>query len=83
MLQRVKVEMYGSLREAGLGESVELELAAGARTADALAALSRLLGAKARLLEGAAMATETRVLGRDDALPVGALLAALPPVSGG
>lgn len=83
MALRVRVEMYGRLRDAGLGESAELELAAGARAGDALTALGRLLGAQARRLEGAAIATESRVLGRDEVLPAGAVLAVLPPVSGG
>lgn len=77
------VELYGRLRDAGLGASVELELPERARAKDALAALASSLGSRGALLEGVVLATESAVLSADDGLPAEGRLAALPPVCGG
>jgi molybdopterin converting factor small subunit len=77
------VELYGRLREAAPEPALELELREGATAQDALEALRAALGAKAKLLEGAALATEDAVLAGKDALPKEGRLAALPPVCGG
>lgn len=78
----LRVELYGRLREAGLGESAELELGASPRAREVLKALSRLMGDKGYLLEGAVLASENEVLGPSAPVPRGRL-AALPPVCGG
>lgn len=76
------IELYGRLREAGFGASVEVELPERATAKDVLAALKKSFGARASLLEGAALATESAVLAEGDRAE-GARLAALPPVCGG
>jgi molybdopterin converting factor small subunit len=76
----VFVELYGRLRDAGAESPVELVLKDGATAAEALAALKTKLGGAT---DGAALATETRVLLAQDRLPKEGRLAALPPVSGG
>lgn len=76
------IELYGRLRDAGVGPAVEVELEEGATAAQALEALRRALGAKGALLEGSALACESAVLRTSDPLPEGRL-AALPPVCGG
>lgn len=76
----VFIELYGRLRDAGAESPVELSLKPDATAADALSALSAKLGAAT---QGAALATETRVLAAADKLPKEGRLAALPPVSGG
>ena len=76
----VFVELYGRLRDAGAESPVELSLKDGATAGEVLAALKAKLGAAT---EGAALATETRVLLSGDKVPQEGRLAALPPVSGG
>ncbi len=78
-----RVELFGRLREAGLGDCVELEVEAGWRAAEVLAAVARRLGAAAALVEGAALATEEEVLAPGAEVPAEGRLAALPPVCGG
>ncbi len=79
---KITIELYGRLRDAGLGHAVEVELGEGATARDALAALRQAFGARAALLEGVALATGEAVLAAQDAVP-DAALAALPPVCGG
>ncbi len=80
----VQVELYGRLRDAGLGAAVSLELPEGATAFQALEALRAALGPRAALLEGAALATADAVLSGAERLPAAqARLAALPPVCGG
>ena len=79
----VRVELCGRLKEAGLGESVELELAQAPTAGAVIAALSVLLRGRRGLLRGAAVATEEEVLSARDPLPSGGRLAVLPPVCGG
>lgn len=78
----VRVELYGRLRDAGLGPAVELEVADGARARDVLAALARRLP-EPGWLGGAVLASEDEVLAADGEVPGGVRLAALPPVCGG
>jgi len=82
-MRRVRVELYGRLREAGFGGSVALEVAPDARAGDVLAALARRLGARRGLLTGAALATGEAVLAAGEPVPSRGRLAALPPVCGG
>lgn len=78
----VTIELYGRLREAGLGAGVELDLPEGATAGQALAALRAAFGARAGLLDGAVLASESVVFSAKDPAR-GARLAALPPVCGG
>lgn len=80
---KVRVELYGRLREAGLGESVELDIGPGARASGIIEGLVLLLGQKGDRLEGAAVATETEVLSGASPVPLKGRLAVLPPVCGG
>jgi molybdopterin converting factor small subunit len=77
------IELYGRLREAGLGPVAEVAAGPSPRAGEALAALSRALGPRAGWLDGAVLATERAVLRPEDPIPPGARLAALPPVCGG
>lgn len=78
----VFIELYGRLRDAGTESPVELDLPEDATAAQALSRLREKLGPSGKLLEGAALASETQVLSAGDRVPDGRL-AALPPVSGG
>ncbi len=78
-----EIELYGVLKEGGLGATVELELAESATAAETLARLKALFADKAALLQGAVLATENEILAAGDPLPASRRLAALPPVCGG
>lgn len=80
---KVRVELYGRLSEAGLGKSVELKLRGKPKSRELLEALAARLGPQARLLQGAALATERELLGASDPIPSRGRLAVLPPVCGG
>ncbi len=77
------VELYGRLRDAAPEPVVELELNEGATVEEAMATLRSALGAKASLLEGAALATGDAVLRGGERIPSEGRLAVLPPVCGG
>lgn len=77
-----KIELYGRLRDAGLGSAVSVSLPKSATARQALSALKSSFGRKAALLDGCALATGDEVLSSSDALPPGRL-AVLPPVCGG
>lgn len=79
----VFIELYGRLRDAGAESPVELELPEDATAAQALARLKEKLGPSGKLLDGAALASETQVLASGEKIPQEGRLAALPPVSGG
>ena len=78
-----RIELYGRLRDAGLGDHVSVPLPPRATAREALAALKKTLGRRAALLTGCALATDDAVLGSSDILPKSGRLAALPPVCGG
>ncbi|MBI5200877.1 MAG: hypothetical protein HY925_04755 [Elusimicrobia bacterium] len=77
-----KIELYGRLRDAGAGEALELDLAAGLDAAAVLSAVAQALGSK-EPLAGAVLATEAEVLSASDPVPESGRLAVLPPVCGG
>jgi molybdopterin synthase catalytic subunit len=80
---QVQVLFFAQARErAGLA-SAPLELPAGSRVRDALDALSRAHPALAPLRAHLAVAVNGTLARADEALPDGAELALLPPVSGG
>jgi len=81
---RLTIELYGRLRDAGLGSSIELETPKELRAQDLLSLLAATLGEKASMLEGAVLATESRILFHKESIPSKETrLAVLPPVSGG
>lgn len=77
------IELFGRLRDAGLGERVSVSLPERATARQALDALKRALGRRAALLSGCALATGDEVLAPSDVVPASGRLAALPPVCGG
>jgi len=77
-----KIELYGRLRDAGLGSVVSVEIPDNASARQALAAVKSAFGAKAPLINGCVLATGDEVLSPSDTLPAGRL-AVLPPVCGG
>jgi molybdopterin converting factor small subunit len=78
-----RIDLYGRLRDAGLGDHVCVSLPPGATARQALAALKEALGRRGALLSGCALATGDAVLGLSEILPKSGRLAALPPVCGG
>ena len=78
-----RIELYGRVRDAGLGDHVVVSIPARATARQALAALKAALGPRAALLSGCALATDDAVLSPNEMLPKGGRLAALPPVCGG
>ncbi len=77
-----KIELYGRLRDAGLGSAFRVELPRNATARQVLSILKTLLGTKSPLLQGCVVASGDAVLSSSDKLPAG-LLAVLPPVCGG
>lgn len=77
------IELYGRLRDSGLGDHVKVELPPRATARQALAALKAALGRRAGLVDGCSLATAEDVLLPNDAIPATGRLAALPPVCGG
>jgi molybdopterin converting factor small subunit len=75
----IRIELYGRLRDAGFGDTLELEWSGGTAR-ELLQELSNRLGPAA---EGAVLGTEAEVLPSDAMIPMDARLAALPPVCGG
>ena len=78
-----RIDFYGRLRDAGLGDGVLLTLPERATARQALTALKTVLGRRAALLTGCVLATDEAVLGPSDPLPKAGRVAALPPVCGG
>jgi molybdopterin converting factor small subunit len=78
-----RIELFGRLRDAGLGDHAAVDLRPRATAREALAALKSALGRRGALLTGCALATDDAVLGPADLLPARGRLAALPPVCGG
>jgi len=75
-----KIELYGRLRDAGLGSSLVLDLPAHTSAREALSALKPSFGP---LLTGCVLASDDAVLSPNDVLPRTGRLALLPPVCGG
>jgi MoaE-MoaD fusion protein len=77
------IELYGRLRDAGVGDKIAVELPPRATARQALAALKTALGRKGGLVDGCSLATADDVLLPNDEIPKTTRLAALPPVCGG
>lgn len=85
---KVHIELFGTLREAGTGDAIELELPARASVAMLRNTLAEHLAEHAPalphgLLQHCAFASEDAILQDSDAVPHDRRLAVLPPVSGG
>lgn len=79
----VKVLLFAQARERAGRQNVALALAPGARVGDALDALERAHPELAALRPHLAVAVNGALARDGDAVPDGAELALLPPVSGG
>lgn len=77
------IELYGRLRDAGLGASVGVSLPEKATVRQALDAVRVALGAKSSLLTGCVLADGDSVLSPSERVPAKGRLAVLPPVCGG
>ena len=80
---RTTVEYYGVLRSIAGCRSEELTLAEGATVAEVVAAVSAAHPGIAGALRGVATAVDERLVARTEPVPPGAVVALLPPVSGG
>ena len=78
----VRVELYGRLREAGLGDEIKLQFARRPKACEVIEELKRRLGKNGEILKGSALASQTAVLQLSQRIPTGRL-AVLPPVCGG
>jgi hypothetical protein len=79
----LRIELYGCLKDGGLGDFAEVEVAPGSTARQALEALSLRLGKRAVLAQAAVLATDSLILRPEEEVPADARLAALPPVCGG
>lgn len=77
-----KIELYGRLRDAGLGDTLVLDLPHAVTARQALSLARSSFGRHAALLQGCALASGDEVLSPSERLPAGRL-ALLPPVCGG
>jgi molybdopterin synthase catalytic subunit len=80
---RIRVLLFAACREVAGASQLELELADGARVADALASLAVREARLERFLAGSRWARNDGFVGADAALEDGDELAVIPPVSGG
>lgn len=80
---RVDVKLFAQARERVGSGDAKLELPAGSRVADAMAALERAFPALAELRPHLAVAVDGTLARSGDPLPGDCELALLPPVSGG
>lgn len=85
---KVEVSLFGAFRSHDPGARVVLEVPEGARVSDLREALDHHARAhwpayRPELLKASAFASETTVLRDAEPVPAGAMMAVLPPVSGG
>lgn len=82
--RQVSIRLYGAFRQAHAESTLTVEVANPAKVADLRQALHAALPSDSAraLLKASAFATDTEVLGDDQALPEREL-SILPPVSGG
>ena len=78
-----KIDLYGRLRDAGLGNTVSLDVPDRATAKQVLDRLKTVLGRRASLLTGCVLATSDSVLHPSEPAPKKGHLAVLPPVCGG
>ena len=80
---KLRVELYGRLKDAGLGNVVELDVDRALRAEEILAVLAERFGTKRKLLSGSVLANESEVLGSGSIISSEERLAVLPPGCGG
>lgn len=80
---RRRIELYGRLRDAGLGAALSVVLPEKATARQVLDAVGSALGPNALLLRGCVLADGENVLPARERVPLKGRLAVLPPVCGG
>lgn len=85
---KTTIALFGALREAAAGDTLELEVPEGSTMAELRELLVAHLAAhapkvSASLVRRCAFATDEEILHNHRTVPAGATLAVLPPVSGG
>jgi molybdopterin synthase sulfur carrier subunit len=85
---KVKIKLFGALREADPAGQIEVEIASGSTIADLREQVTTHLAShapaiSAGLVKRSAFASESEVLHEDRSVPESGTLALLPPVSGG
>lgn len=80
---QVEVLLFARARELAGGSSLRLEVPQGATVADAARRLMEARVALAQLLPSCRFAVNDEFAASSDPLPPGAVLAVIPPVSGG
>jgi len=84
--RRIRIRMFGGFRQFRSESELAVELQAAPTVADLRAQVARAFrddDNALSLLKASAFATDTRVLDDDEAVPLDADLALLPPVCGG
>ena len=77
----ITLQLFGAYRS--FGSRLTLDVADGARVADLRPALKQAIAVKEGLVDSSRFATEEALLADDAPLCDGAVLAVIPPVSGG
>jgi len=78
---KITLQLFGAFRQ--FGDFLELNLPEKGRVSDVRSALGLKVEARDGLISSSRFATETEVLNEDALLQDGAVLAIIPPVSGG
>jgi hypothetical protein len=79
-----RIELFGRLRDAGLGEAVLMDVTTFVSANQLLKAMEkRFFSSKPGVLKGCVLASEDAVLSASDRIPKSGRLAVLPPVCGG
>ena len=79
----VRVQMFARVRDLAGGEVIELSLPDAATVGDVRRALAAKVPALTPILPHCMFAVNMEYAGDDTAIPVGAAVACIPPVSGG
>ncbi len=82
-MSKRRIELFGRLKDAGLGSAVLIYLPHRATVRQAMKAVETSFGSKHAVLKGCALASDDAVLSLSDRLPSKGRLALLPPVCGG
>ena len=80
---RRRIELYGRLRDAGLGAALSVILPEKATARQVMDAVGSALGPNSSLLHGCVLADGENVLSACEQVPSKGRLAVLPPVCGG
>ena len=77
------IELYGRLRDAGLGPKIQVECPNRATARQVLDAVKASFGGQSSALTGCVLANADDVLASGERVPKSGRLAVLPPVCGG